>query len=385
VSRCALVVDDVIPRSGWGSGYPRSAQIVRALARCSDEVDVCALQENPGPDAAADSFPSNVRSVAGYGYEAFQSALRAVNGRLGLLWIGRPHNLAKVFLAHQMWPRLFAGVRIVYDAEAVSASRTIMERDLGGQPMTRLQRRVLLRDELRPTEIAHAIVCVSQLEQQLIRDVTGRTPAIVAAAAEIAETPASFSDRRDFVFLGALWNSQSPNADSVRFFVECVLPIIVRRSDAKLRIAGSGSDQAAWLRSIAGQRVEIAGPIDDLAELFGQARVFVAPTRYAGGIPQKVIDAARHGVPVAGTGLIAAQLGWRDGQELRVADEPALMAEACLALYEDQGLWKRIRSTALAAVRRDFDPAAFDAAVALAAWGPIDAPSGSGATLPAPA
>jgi hypothetical protein len=71
----------------------------------------------------------------------------------------------------------------------------------------------------------------------------------------------------------------------VRFFVECVLPIIVRRSDAKLRIAGSGSDQAAWLRSIAGQRVEIAGPIDDLAELFGHARVFVAPTRYGAGIP----------------------------------------------------------------------------------------------------
>src|SRR5215469_1238121 len=130
-----------MPRSGWGSGYPRSAQILRALARCSDEVDVCALQENPGPDAPAESFPSNVRSFAGHGYEAFQAALRAVKDRLGLLWIGRPHNLAKVFLAYQMWPRLFAGVRIVYDAEAVSASRTIMASALGGQPMTRLQRR----------------------------------------------------------------------------------------------------------------------------------------------------------------------------------------------------------------------------------------------------
>jgi hypothetical protein len=121
-----------MPRSGWGSGYPRSTQIVRALAHCSDEVDVCALQENPDPDAAADSFPSNARPVAGYGYEAFRSALQAVKGRLGLLWIGRPHNLGKVFLGHRKWPRLFAGVRIVYDAEAVFASRTIGERALGG-------------------------------------------------------------------------------------------------------------------------------------------------------------------------------------------------------------------------------------------------------------
>ena len=73
-------------------------------------------------------------------------------------------------------------------------------------------------------------------------------------------------------------------------------------------------------------------------------------------------------MPVVGTRLIAAQLGWRDGHELLVADTPDAMAEACVALYQDERLWERLRSGSLAAVRRDFDPAAFDAAVAREAW-----------------
>jgi glycosyltransferase involved in cell wall biosynthesis len=146
------------------------------------------------------------------------------------------------------------------------------------------------------------------------------------------------------------------------------MPIIAQRSDIGLRVAGSGSDRAEWLSSIAGQRIRIEGPVENLAEQFNRVRVFVAPTRFGAGIAHKVVDAARHGVPVVATGLIASQLRWRDGVELLVRDTPEEMAEACIALYHDEPLWERLRSGALAAVRRDFDPAAFDAAVAREAW-----------------
>lgn len=234
--------------------------------------------------------------------------------------------------------------------------------------MTEVQSQRVLRKELRATEVAHAIVTVSASEQRLIEEVTGRKPSLIGLAAEALPTAAPFAQRRDLLFLGALWEGSAPNADSVRFFIERVMPIIAQRSDIGLRIAGSGSDRAAWLGPMAGPRIGIEGPVANLAELFDRVRVFVAPTRYGAGIPLKVVDAARYGVPVVATGLIAAQLGWRDGDELLVGDTPEAMAEACIALYQDQRLWERLRSSALAAVRRDFDPAAFDAAVAREAW-----------------
>jgi hypothetical protein len=40
------------------------------------------------------------------------------------------------------------------------------------------------------------------------------------------------------------------------------------------------------------------------------------------------------------------------------------MAQACVALHPYERLWERQRSAALDALKRDFSPAAFDAAVA---------------------
>jgi hypothetical protein len=335
------------------------------LARCSDEVEICPMMERSLPPAASEIFAANVRALAAHGAAALGATLA---GGRGLLWVGRPHNLATVFAMHRLRPSFFSGWRIVYDAEAVFASRTMGAMALNGTPMAQFQRRRLLRQELQPTEIAHAIVAVSASEQQLIREVTGRVPALVSLGAEPAPTAAPFAERRDLLFLGALWSDSSPNADSVRFFINRVMPIIAQRSDVGLRVAGSGSDRAEWLRSIAGQRIRIEGPVENLAELFNRARVFVAPTRFGAGIAHKVVVAARHGVPVVATGLIASQLAWRDGVELLVGDTPEEMAQACIELYHDEPLWERLRSGALAAVRRDFDPAAFDAAVAREAW-----------------
>ncbi|HTS23803.1 MAG TPA: glycosyltransferase family 4 protein [Casimicrobiaceae bacterium] len=367
--RRAIVVDDVVPRAGWGAGYPRSAQIVQALSRCSDDVTLCPMMERSLPPAPAESFAGNVALSGDVGQLALRSALATRRGEPGLLWIGRPHNLAWVVGMHRTLPALFSKLRMVYDAEAVFACRDISALKLAGTPLSEVQSRRLLRKELQPAELAHAIVTVSAIEQKLVRDVIGRAAALIGLAAQPEPTTTPFAERRGLLFFGALWDEAAPNADSVRFFVERVLPRVAQRIDARLRIAGSGSDRAAWLAAIAGAGVDIEGPVADLAALFGQARVFVAPTRYGAGIPLKVVDAARHGVPVVATTLIAEQLRWQHGRELLVADDADAMAQACVDLHQDERLWERLRSAALDAVKRDFDPAAFDAAVAGVAWG----------------
>jgi hypothetical protein len=91
--------------------------------------------------------------------------------------------------------------------------------------------------------------------------------------------------------------------------------------------------------------------------------VFVAPTRFAAGMPFKVHDAAANGVPIVLTPLLARQLGWRHEVEVLVAESPEDFATQCLRLHSDRALWESIRMGALEGVKRDCDPALFNAAV----------------------
>ena len=97
--------------------------------------------------------------------------------------------------------------------------------------------------------------------------------------------------------------------------------------------------------------------------LVNRARVFVAPTRYAAGIPHKVHQAAALGVPVVATSLLARQLGWRNGEHLLVADTPDEFAKAVTRLHGNAQLWANIRAGALGRVAQDCDPSVFAAAL----------------------
>ncbi len=106
------------------------------------------------------------------------------------------------------------------------------------------------------------------------------------------------------------------------------------------------------------------GRVDDLTPWFDRARVFVAPTGYAAGIPLKILHAAALGVPVVCTGLLQRQLGWTDGVELRVADDAAGFAAACCDVYRDETEWSALRDAALLRIAGEFSQVRFDEAVA---------------------
>jgi glycosyltransferase involved in cell wall biosynthesis len=97
----------------------------------------------------------------------------------------------------------------------------------------------------------------------------------------------------------------------------------------------------------------VLGTVADLGPLYDRARVFIAPTRFAAGIPYKVHHAAAHGLPTVVTGLLAEQLGWRDGHELLAAGDARGFASACARVYRDEALWRTLRAGALARLETD--------------------------------
>ena len=107
--------------------------------------------------------------------------------------------------------------------------------------------------------------------------------------------------------------------------------------------------------------IKILGRVEELTDLYNQCRLFVAPTRFAAGIPHKVHEAAAHGLPVVTTSLIAAQLGWKHESELLVADNGSEFAMQCARLYQDMVLWNKLKINALKRVKAECSPEYFTA------------------------
>jgi O-antigen biosynthesis protein len=94
--------------------------------------------------------------------------------------------------------------------------------------------------------------------------------------------------------------------------------------------------------------------------MYDTAKIFIAPSRFAAGIPLKILDAAAHGIPIVATSLLGHQLGWTNGEELLLADNAEDFAESCIKLYNDPVLWQKLRENALNRVAQDCSQESFD-------------------------
>lgn len=133
----------------------------------------------------------------------------------------------------------------------------------------------------------------------------------------------------------------------------------------KVRFLIAGISHSIAVRKLACEDIEVLGRVDDLYRLFDRTRVFVAPIRFAAGIPIKVLDAAAHGVPFVVTQLVADQLGWEDEREALVnaVSDAQGFARNCARLYTESELWYRLRANALERIHKDYSPDAFDASL----------------------
>lgn len=256
-------------------------------------------------------------------------------------------------------PDVLAGAQLVYDAEAVFCLRDINKSAVQGKSLSRTEQAVVLEEELKPARDADCVVTVSAIEQRMFAEHGCTNVRILGHSVEPAMTPHAFSARRDFLFAGAFPTMDSPNTDSMVWFVEEILPRISARLNQPFKFIIAGHNSQKHLRGLQSQTVDVLGPVDDLTPLYNDCRVFIVPTRYAAGIPYKAHHAAAHGIPLVATGLIAAQLGWVHEQDLLVADSPEDFAEQCVRLYTDEALWNRLRTSAAERIQKECSRAAF--------------------------
>jgi len=161
--------------------------------------------------------------------------------------------------------------------------------------------------------------------------------------------------RAGLVFVGAL-HPDTPNEDGLLWFVEQVAPRLRALLPEPPTLDVVGECRSERIAALASADIRLLGPQADLRPCYDRAKVFIAPVRFAGGVPVKVIEAAAQGIPVVASAILLRQLGWQDGQEIQGARDADAFARAIARLLTDDALWRRQQAAAWARCEADYHP-----------------------------
>ena len=260
---------------------------------------------------------------------------------------------------------LLARKKIIYDAEALYTLRQFEQRQLKGETISTQEREKLIAEEINLARQSDRIIAVSAREKQRFNERGYQNVTVLGHALNPIFTPNNFHQRQHILFVGSIYELESPNADSILWFSKEIFPLIQAElgQEVNLLVAGNNTVEEIKqkIKQLQNDSIEMLGKVDDLKDLYNQTRLFVAPTRFAAGIPHKVHEAAAYGLPVVTTPLIAAQLEWEDEIDLLVADNSKVFAQQCVKLYRDAQLWERLRLNSLKKIESQCSPESFQA------------------------
>lgn len=357
-----LIIDDRVPLPDLGRGYPRAGMMASIIGSSVDALTYYPLQI---PDALWDDVYTvlNPRTevILDEGLAGLAKFLADRIGQFDLILVSRPHNMEPLAALKALHPDWFAGVKLVYDAEALFCLRTIECAKVLGQPLSEAKAKSIIDEELSLAKGADRIVAVSHAEELQYRRAGCTDVVVLGHALTLQPSASSFAQREGFLFVGAITQDDCPNGDSILWFVREVWPLIQNTLGSNCGLDIVGVCESPAVRALNSPTIRIHGRVPDLAPYFERRRVFIAPTRYAAGVPHKAHEAASRGLPMVVTPLIATQLGWHD--ELLAADGAIAFAQACLLLHNDPVTWQRVREAALVSVEHDCSAEAFQRAV----------------------
>ncbi|HHP7230441.1 MAG TPA: tetratricopeptide repeat protein [Xenococcaceae cyanobacterium] len=359
-----LFIDDRIPHPYLGSGYTRSHKILNTMSDLGYLVTFYATDVSYQEKWSKiyHDIANNVEIIQDWGLQKLKDFLETRQNFYEIVFVSRPHNMSYLnSILNQQ--NLIKNTNIIYDAEAVYCLRDFAYQELQNNPPTTATKQQKIREELALASHSNLIVSVSSTEKEKFIEYGYSNIEVLGHSLATFPTPKQFTERKDILFVGAIYDLQSPNADSIIWFCEAILPIIQKELDTNINLTVVGNNSVPEIKEkiakLNNSSIKMPGKVEDLLEFYNSSRLFIAPTRFAAGIPHKVHEAAAYGLPIITTSLIAKQLEWQHEQDLLVADDVQDFAFQCMRLYQDQLLWQKLRNNALAKVESQCSPSAF--------------------------
>ncbi|OOG36665.1 tetratricopeptide repeat protein [Polaromonas sp. A23] len=351
-----LVIDNEVPHMFKGGGLPRARLMLQAL---QDWPVTLFPLWTPHDDwrAVYASLPQSVEVAMGYGLAGLEDFLEGRQGVYDVLVVSRPPNLQALQPLRSRRPDLFAGMRLVYDAEALFALREIAMAGVQGRPLTRAAAHDRVSTEIALAADASDVLVVSGRDAKYF-EAAGHRTHILSHGIAVRRNAPGLGNRRGLLFVGAL-HPDTPNEDGLLWFIDKVMPLLRLRMPTPPILSVVGVCTSHKIAATAGPDIRILGPQEVLEPHYDAARIFVAPVRFAGGVPAKVIEAVAGGVPTVASALLVRQLEWRDGVDILGAKDAQTFASAIARLLVDDQAWQRQQRAGWEQCVRRYDPVLF--------------------------
>lgn len=353
-----LFIEDRVPLKYLGSGYVRSNDIIHQMAELGYEVTVYPINYfYPHLYQIYSSIPDTVEVLFNHTIEHLRDFLKERAGYYDVVWIGRTHNLNRILPMMGEASR-YLPQSIILDTEVVATPRTRLHDKLLGREIDQNFDEAI-EEELSSARHCQEIVAVNEIDAGYIKNAGFDNVNILGHCIDLHKTTKPWKDRKNILFVGALHDDQSPNYDSLKWFLEKVMPILTEKMDESFFFSVVGyvnpSIDISFLINC--PNVKFWGMVPDLTQLYDDHRVYVAPTRFAGGIPYKLHEAASYGIPIVASNILVEQLGWQDEKDILAAltDDPEFFASQIIRLYQTEVLWDQLRDNALNHIEQECD------------------------------
>ncbi|WGM32277.1 glycosyltransferase [Brevundimonas sp. NIBR11] len=365
-----LVVEDMVPTGLLGSGFGREEEILDIFTRLGIAYDIVALNPSPRIDEFKDPLARLYRGwMPG---ESLEDVLQAHPARYSHIWLCRTHNLGRATAQIQHARQQF-GLQVICDTEALSSLRLVEQMAVQGRAQASDEVRALTAIELMAPIEVDLWIAVNRRERDLIEGLGIGAVQEIGHAVTVgpdADADAGFAERSRILFIGAVHELSSPNYDGLEWFLSVIYPRLDPTTRPPLTIAGfwaKGLPEVLKAR-FADLAIDFVGSVSDaeLARLYAESRIAIAPTRFAAGIPCKVIEAVLSGVPIVMTDLLATQLEVADVDGLSKADRfdnGRSFARWVETLYTDEKAWDRQRELQTEHIGKRWSPERLEAQV----------------------
>ncbi|MET3763086.1 glycosyltransferase [Sphingomonas sp. UYEF23] len=364
-----LVIEDLVPDLRLGSGFGRAAEVLRTFHKLGVAYDVIAL--NPTVKIDEYEFGDVMLYRHWMPEESLEAILNRSPGIYSHIWVCRSHNLPRfyeIFKAHKnQWD-----TTIVCDTEAVSVQRTIELAKLQGNAPTAAEISDLVAAEFNASAIVDQFIAVNERDAGFIRSVGLHNVSIIShTVSSVVRSTRPWKERSRLLFVGAVHSPLAPNFDSLNWFLRGGAKMIKEHGK---RLTCVGYWDEAVLREFTEANplaeVDFMGMVSEkrLSELYDEALVTLAPTRYSAGIPCKVVESMLVGTPIVMTDLLADQIGATGDTRARLAvakrdSDGQQFSQAVSRLITDEKWWNTVRNTQIDYARTRFNQEVFDGEV----------------------
>jgi glycosyltransferase involved in cell wall biosynthesis len=355
-----LVVDHYVPQPDRDAGSRTMFAFLRRLVEAGCVVKFWPDNLHFDPDYAPALQAMGVEVVHGRRWKRRFDDYMAENGaHVDAVVLSRPHVAPRYLPAI----RRHSSARIAYYGHDVHFTRMREQAAVAGGDTRARAIREMERQERELWCAADVVLYPSADEAALARELEPGVDAraITAYAYDRFVADATPAGRDGILFVAGF--AHPPNVDAAQWLVREIMPL-VWREEPRARVALVGANPTGEVLALAGDRVEVTGFVSDaeLERRYAFARVAVVPLRFGAGVKSKVVEALQQGLPLVTTSTGAQGLDGL-GDVSQVADDPARIAAAVVALLRDDAAWRRASQLGARFAEARFSPAAMGAAL----------------------